>query len=442
MTDALATYRLRTVLLASATLLFLVCAGLAFLAGPLWAGGGPIVVVDSSAEVSAPGAVNLSLTAESDSDIVQVRVYYRPLNARAWGYAYPAFEPDTTISTRQSLPAGSDSYLAPGADVEYYYEIRDSQGNVLKTEPSRIEYLDRRFDWQRSRIGPLTLLYHGLPESRVDALAPELEADLARITGLLDLETPRAIKGVVYLRESDAQDAFPRQSQATSDQAVFAGFALAEQGVFVGQGLDRRIIVHESAHLLVAQALESRIQDLPAWLGEGLASYFEPGRSVADGRVLYGRSLPLSSMNTVSGRPAAIRTFYQKARSVVTYLIDEHGEAKFRSFMAELRADKTIDESLETVYGFDVDGLDLHWAGLAATPSQERPDRPQSPETVPAPPGPGPAGGPSPFAFADSWIIIGAALAVIVAVSVRAIYRWLRPAPQADLETNPWDNYP
>ena len=124
MTDALATYRLRTVLLASATLLFLVCGGLAFLAGPLWAGGGPIVVVDSSAEVSAPGAVSLSLTAESDSDIVQVRVYYRPLNARAWDYAYPAFEPDTTISTRQALPAGSDSYLAPGADVEYYYEIR------------------------------------------------------------------------------------------------------------------------------------------------------------------------------------------------------------------------------------------------------------------------------------------------------------------------------
>ena len=159
---------------------------------------------------------------------------------------------------------------------------------------------------------------------------------------------------------------FPGRAKRRRTKRFSPGFALAEQGVFVGQGLDRRIIVHESAHLLVDQALESRIQDLPAWLGEGLASYFEPGRSVADGRALYGRSLPLSSMNTVTGRPAAIRTFYQKARSVVTYLIEEHGETKFSVVYGELRANKTIDESLETVYGFDVDGLDPPLGGTGS----------------------------------------------------------------------------
>ena len=447
--------------------------------------GGAIEVVETGAKVGVSGEVALTLTAEAEAEIVEVLFYYRPTGGMVWNYLYPDFDAGTRVTTSQTLPPNGATYLAPGVDVEYYYEIHDALGNVLTTDRALVEYLDRRFDWQRAQVGPLTLLYHDLSRSTVTKAAPVIEQDLDRITGLLRLTAPRGIKGVIYNRNSDAQAAFPRESQTTTDQAVFAGFALAEQGVFVGLGLDRRIIAHESAHLLFDQAVAGRILEIPAWLGEGFASYFEPERRLTSPRKIYDRSAPLKTMTIVSGTPHAIHLFYEKARSVVTYLIDEHGESKFQLFIAALNNDLEIDNALESVYGFDSDGLEARWAGLdiAAIQAEAESDT-RSPATGQSQPEPPPeaendtqssaaegsrteagsdaqssaAGGsqpetppeprrfpdapdsPSPFAFFDSWLFIGVALVVVIVVVARSAWRKLRPS-RIEEDSPYWDSY-
>ncbi len=403
---------------------------------PVSATGGTIQVVDTGVVVSFPGEVDLTLTAEGEEEIVEVRVFYRPAGGKIWAYAYADFEPNTKIIATQMLPPNAVTYLAPGAEVEYYYEIRDVEGNVFTSERSVVEYLDHRFDWKRTQIGPLTLLYYDHSDSRVAAVAKEVQQDLDRIVRVLQVEPSGSMKGVIYNRGSDAQEAFPEQSRTTTERGVFGGFAFPEQRVFVGQGLDRRIIAHESAHLLFAQALGERSPDLPAWLEEGIASYFEPGGSAPSGRVLAGRSLPLRAMTSVTGTPRNIGVFYQKAESVVTYLIDEHGEEKFRLFVAGLSAGQQVEKSLQDTYGFDIDGLDARWAGVEPVPAEGSRSPSQAPSRTPDSPDNG-----SPFVFFSSWLIIGASLAVIAALVVRGVNRKLRPARDLD-EYPEYDDYP
>ena len=453
---------------------------------------GAIRVVEANAQISASGEVNLTLTAQAEAEVTEVRVYYRPAGARVWAYSYADFDAGTRVTATQDLPPDGVAYFAPGVEVEYFYEISDARGNVLRTDIALIEYLDHRFDWRRTQVGPLTILYHDLSQSEVTRAMPGIEQDLARITGLLRLTAPQAIKGVLYNRSSDAQEAFPRESQTTTDQEVFAGFALAAQGVFVGLGFDRRIIAHESAHLLFDQALNERFMDTPSWLNEGFASYFEPEKRLTSPAKIYERSAPLRAMTAVSGTPYAIQLFYEKARSVVTYLIDEHGEQKFQRFMVALNNNVKIDDALESVYGFDIDGLEACWAGLdiavvqeeaqASTqsliaqsdtqpPAEQADTQPPAEQTDTQPPAgqadtqplpeqadtQSPAAGdgrpepqprrfpdapdsPSPFAFFDSWLFIAVALVVVTVVAVRAIGRRLRPS-RAEEDPPYWDSY-
>ena len=462
------------------------------------AAGGPIQVLDMRQQVNFPDGVALTLTAESDTDIVEVRVYFRAAGSRQWGYAYADFKPGSLVTATRSIPVSEATYLAPGVDVEYYYLIRDAHGAVLKTERSTIEYLDGRFDWQRINIGPLELVYHDTGDERIAATARALHQDLQRVTNLLQYKPRNGFKGVIYNSYADANAVFPVQSQTTTDHGTFAGYAFPEQGVFVGQGLDRRIIVHESTHLLFREALGDKALDAPAWLDEGLATYSEPNVRIRSSRDLYGRTPRLSGMNRVSGTPSTIPLFYHKSVSVVAYLIEEYGVENFRRLLDELKKSRVIEDALLNVYGFDVDGLDRRWAGLpvapAATPvptisqsvsaAQEREpaataspgpqgkmgedsegspldgippgpvaaqdDDPAAPAAAPALPQRGPVAppqqqqreGPSPFVFIDVWVLAGVALLAVSAVGIRFVYTRLRRNRRDDYDAaSDWDEW-
>ena len=463
-------------LLASTRILLLLSAVLLVLAATMpesraRAAGGAIRVLESRQEIDFPNGVGLSVTAESDTDIVEVRVFFRAAGSRTWGYSYADFQPGSRVVATKSIPDGETAYLAPGVDVEYYFLIRDAHGSTLKTERNRVEYLDWRYDWKRINVGPLELVYHDISASRVSDTANQLQRDLERVTGLLQLEPRKPFKGVLYNSYRDANAVFPQQSQTTTDHGTFAGYAFPEQGVFVGQGLDRRIIVHESAHLLLREAVGKGAVDVPAWLDEGFATYVEPNVRIRSSGDLYHRTPPLKGMNSVSGTPRTIPLFYYKSVSVVAYLIEEYGEDNFRLLLEHLAHSDSIEKAMIAVYGFDVEGLDRRWAGLPvasiATPAPEQApsdggnsnllptqDRPQQEEgaqtgrngaayqPTPLPPGPSgdtrqPGGNPSPFIFFDVWILAGVAILVVVVLAFRLV--WSRLHGNADPSDANWD---
>ena len=401
-------------------------------ASSLSAAGGDIEVVSTGEEVSFPGNVDLSVTAEGDADIVEVRLFYRTVGSQVWAYAYPDFVPANRVTASLNLTGEVSTYLPPGTEVEYYYEITDAQGNVLRTEPTVVEYEDTRFDWEEVKVGPLTLRYYDQSDLRVRGVVRSLEADLARLQRVLQLDQTEEIKGVIYSRRSHTLEAFPQQSRTTTEQQTFQGFAFPESRLFLGLGMDRGLIVHESAHLLFDQAMGESALPTPAWLDEGFASYMDPSVKIFSGGSLNDRTNPLRAMNTVTGTPHNIGTFYQKSLSVVAFMIDEFGETSFQRFISQLGNGNTMDAALTSVYGLDLDGLDARWAG---EPPGGREPAPSSPGTFRPEPD-----SPSLFLFFNSWLLGGLVLLVLAAVSIQYVATKLRPDPYPEEGLQPWED--
>ena len=398
----------------------------------LSAAGGDLKVVSTGEEVSFPGNVDLSVTAEGGADIVEVRLFYRTVGGQVWAYAYPDFVPANQVTASLNLTGEVSTYLPPGTEVEYYYEITDAQGNVLRTEPTVVEYEDTRFDWEEVKVGPLTLRYYDQSDLRVRGVVRSLEADLARLQRVLHLGQIEEIKGVIYSRRSHTLEAFPQQSRTTTEQQTFQGFAFPESRLFLGLGMDRGLIVHESAHLLFDQAMGESALPTPAWLDEGFASYMDPSVKIFSDGSLNDRTNPLRAMNTVTGTPHSIGTFYQKSLSVVAFMIDEFGETSFQRFISQLGNGSTMDAALTSVYGLDLDGLDTRWAG---EPSGGRKPAPSSPGTFRPEPD-----SPSLFLFFNSWLLGGLVLLVLAAVSIQYVATKLRPDPYPEEGLQPWED--
>ena len=146
-----------------------------------------IRVVSSQVENNFPKEVVLRLTAEADTDIVSVRLNFRSAYSGVWSYANLDFTPGRRVSANFVIPTSGASYLAPGTRIEYAYLIQDSLGNALTTDNSVVEYTDNRFSWEEVQIGPLTLLYHDIPQKQVDRLVADLEPEISRLLDLLAL---------------------------------------------------------------------------------------------------------------------------------------------------------------------------------------------------------------------------------------------------------------
>ena len=390
---------------------------------------GGIEVVEDDRQVEFPNELSFTMTAESSEDIVEIQLLYRIAGSGVWSYAYADLIPGKRVTSNLDLVVAGSTYLPPGVDVEYYYVITDSLGNTHATEIQSVEYLDGRYDWERTQIGPLRLLHHGLSQSRVTVVSREVEDALSHIRSLLDMDNLvdhlEAIRGVIYNSNSEARNAFPRQSQTITDSQVFGGFAFPNNRVFVGIGFRTRIISHESAHLMLDQAVGPNALPVPSWLDEGFAGYVEPGSRAFSGSSLSGRGLPLKSMTRLSGTPQSIGTFYRKAESVVAYMIQEFGVDSFQGLIARLSQGDTMDQALNRAYGFDLSGLEARWSTDDGPPTAPPPGR-QSQGT--------------PWASFSSVMIGGLAVVVVAAWALKSVMRKLRPEYPTEEGLQPWED--
>jgi hypothetical protein len=385
---------------------------------------GGIRVLSDRHEVNFPNVVAFHLTAESEYEIVEVRLNYRIAGSRVLAYTYLDFNPGRRVSASFDNFIPEAGYLPPGARIAYYYSIRDSAGNHLQTPRKVFEYTDTRFKWEQTQVGPLTLFHHDVSQSSADALAQELAVELERIRDLLQLEEEQPVRGFVYNGYAEAVPAFPMHSRIITEEEVFHGFAFPSHDVFVGVGLQPRLIVHEAAHLLLAQKLESEGRPIPSWLDEGFATYMEPDYQPYSGQSLSSQGPPIRAMSTLSGTPEDINYFYLKSASVVAYLIEEHGVASFQQLLEELRQGRSIGGALLNVYGFDADGLDGLWSnsarGRAAPPS-------------------GSGSLASPFVLFNTWFLSGLVLVVMALLLIRYAIGKLRSSDDAEERLQPWE---
>jgi|TARA_B100000315_G_scaffold122149_1_gene112043 hypothetical protein len=365
-------------------------------------------ILTAEHRIEFPDRIVLTLEAESAADVVEIQLFYRFASQDATIYGYPKTAETSGVLTAEfDIVTGGATFIPAGVEIEYHYVFRNVDGSRFETERYHVEYLDPQYDWQRLDAGPVVVLWHDRPRSSVEAAAELVTDRVSRIASVLGSRPDHKMKAVIVNNRSEAQRSFPLISQAASDSSLYGGFAYGQFDVFVLSGLDADGMIHELTHLFVDEAIDSPLAKIPAWLGEGIAMYFENGTGGRDTEVANAaarRSLiPLHSMGTVPGKPSEVRQFYAQAWSVVDFMIESFGDERMSLLLRSIDGGQTIGEATQTAYGLSIDQLDAAWRSQIS-------GRPSFTTIV------------DPGTFGTSVIIAGA---LVVAASAVAV-KWLR----------------
>ena len=338
-----------------------------------------IAVISTSQKTLFPDEVVFFLEAQSSRDIEEITLVYRVEGARVSTYGYADFESGTHVRARTTVETSGGSYLPPGVDLRYHYVIRDSSGSEFETEPQVYKYRDPRFHWREMTSGPLTVLWYDYREESVRQTMSEVGERLERVRRIFDLEEEEApIKAVLYRSGQSASQAFPMVSETSRELGLFGGFAFSDYSMFLLTGLDADGMVHESSHVMLDAAIGSPLARVPAWLNEGLATYFQgpSGQfdSIVNSAAARGDLVPIRHMNSVPGRPRDVDLFYPQAQSFVTFLIEQYGEEKMTRLIKTLDGGRGVDQALQSAYGLTLNELDANWQ--AHLSGQESPFEP------------------------------------------------------------------
>lgn len=239
---------------------------------------------------------------------------------------------------------------APAAEVTYFWQLEDAQGNSLLTEEKTFLYLDPQFPWRSQKHGAVTLFWYEREEEFVETTLAQVDQAFIKIDERVGLGQKKPIKIIAYLDPDDWAPAVDpvscNEAQAIAWQNTFA---FLPESSTVDQVVQGDILTHELTHLLVQQnyQLQPGIQPgtIPFWLSEGLATY-------ADG-YNWGRW---------GTEPTSLLGAYGQAESLVTFLIEEHGgKEKIHQLLTTIAEGATVDVTLLATYGFDQQGLKEAW---------------------------------------------------------------------------------
>jgi len=426
---------------------FLVLLGLAIL--PLGALFGGSVRAQGGIEVTAQEVVNnfpqevvFRLAAHSDSPIQKMTLRYQIMPDGVAAYGVPDFTPADRVQVDFPLK-GNDpprSYLAPGTEIEYFWEIEDAAGNKLATEAKTFVYDDTRFSWDSISQGNVTVHWYAGSRSAAESSLAVARQTLDDMSALLGATVDFPVKVWIYDSYEDMLPALVRRSETHAQSVVTAGERVSSDTILMLSDGGGDILRHELTHIVTAEAGEGPYGSLPTWLDEGTAMYAqsEPGRgftSAVEGAVRRDSLLSVRSMTSPTGDPDKVNLFYGQAWSLVDFLAKTYGPQKFAELFATFKEGSTVDKALLRVYGFDQDGLEDAWrASLGLAPrARPSPTATQTPP-LPTPSPPGQAGGQQeqsgedefPWATAMGLGAAGLGLAGVVLVGAAVLSQRLR----------------
>jgi hypothetical protein len=358
-----------------------------------------IDVVSQSVQNKFPQGLQFNLFVTAGGDITDARLHYRlgaePVEAQVKGTCTPGRSSNCTASVGNT-PA---SYLVPGANLTYFWELRDSAGGTLRTPDTTAQYMDDRFQWQSTTQGKITAYYHSGSEQGIAAILQAGNDAVNRMSALLQTNIDFQIKLWLYDNARELASAASPNSQATG--GVLEGQVVAADTALAARDSDTLDTVrHELTHVVVGRASRGFIVPVPTWVNEGLAVFAQnalsPGwQQALDLAIRRNRPLPIESLSDSTRSNADFSLFYAESGSLVRFLVETYGDAKFGQFFAALGRD-TLNGALKSVYGFDQFGLEDAWRRSVGLPPASIPAAPttapsnsqaQRPAATPAPSG-------------------------------------------------------
>ena len=255
--------------------------------------------------------------------------------------------------------------VPPGSTVWWRWRAVDAKGREFRSPRQELTNEDARFDWLSHQSENITYYWYAGGDDFGERLADAVGGGLERLE--LGRETVKPIKAFVYESSSHVRGAI------LFAQAWTGGLAFGSHNVLLitvdPEEFDEDLggVVHELAHLLLAEVTFNCFGRLPTWLNEGLAVYSEGDlpdfqRRALDAAVASDELISLRSLNGAfpAGDTGATLS-YAQSRSLVDYLISTYGWDQMNALLATLGEGTTYESALEQVYGIDLDGLEQAW---------------------------------------------------------------------------------
>jgi hypothetical protein len=347
------------------------------LAIPVQAQAG-IQLVSDTATLSFPNTATFKAEFKSGANISSVVLEYgidQLTCGTVIAKAFPQFTAAGDVQVTWSWDMRQSGSIPPGATLWWHWLVQDANGAQFTSPTQTLTWLDSTHPWQAISGGNITLHYYDGGQSFGQSLHDAAAQALARLSKDVGISSDKPVDIYIYANTSDLQASILYEPSWVGGQA-FPETNIVIIGVSTDQ-LDwgKSTEAHELTHVLVGHLTFSCLGFIPTWLNEGLAMYGEGGPAAAevnqfDQAKTANQLLALSSLaGAFSDEANRANLSYTEAYSVVNYLIQTYGRDKMTALLISLRNGNTIDQALQSAYGFDTNGLEDVWrASIGAAP--------------------------------------------------------------------------
>ncbi len=370
--------------------LFLVILIVGSLAMPAHAQSG-VDVTNDQATLSFPNSITFSADIAANTQITSVILEYgveQLTCGEVVGKAFPDFTPGTDVSVEWTWDMRQSGSEPPGAAIWWQWRVTLQDGSETVSARQTVTWLDDIHDWQVLTGGDINLHWYRGDQDFGEELHTAAVDALERLALEVGIHPNQPIDLYIYANSQDMQDAILYEPSWTG------GVAYAENSIVIigisqnDMEWGKRTEAHELTHVLVGHLTFSCLGFLPNWLSEGLAMYGEGGlesidQARLDDAIEYDTLMSVRSLSGgFSEEYDRASLAYAESYSIVNFLIATYGQEKMSQLLAALRTGVTGDAALQTVYGFDVDGLEDAWReSIGAAPRV----RAANPTPVPTP---------------------------------------------------------
>lgn len=323
-----------------------------------------------------PNTITFRAQFESDAEIQSVVLEYGNAQltcGEVVAKAFPQFTPGKSTAVEWTWDMRQSGSIPPGANIWWRWRITDANGRETVTSTENVTWLDSTYQWKTLSDRDLRIHWYKGNESFAREILSAARGGLALNEQSAGLKPDGVIDIYIYGDYDALRSAVLYAPSWTGGQA-FPDFNIVIIGI-APNNLEwgKAATVHELTHVLVGHLTFSCLGDVPTWLNEGLAVYSEGGLDSTSQRHLDQaiRQDTLLTVRSLSGGFSEVadkaNLSYSQSYSIVKFLVETYSQPKMNELLLTLRDGTPIDEALQKVYGFDVEGLEDAWrAGIGA----------------------------------------------------------------------------
>lgn len=340
---------------------------------------GQISVTNSTIQMDYPNNMNFSCQVTDSVTITSIRLEYQvalETFAQVISEANVTFNPGTSVTATYSLNMLRNGQIPQGVDVDYWWIIKDASGDKLQTNPQHYIVPDNKHTWHTLTQNKINVLWYGQNDSFGQTIMSTSQAALTRLANDTGATPEKTVNISVYTSEQD----FAGSVTGAAEWA--GGIALPEYNSVLllirpdNLNIDLTGLAHELTHIIVGQVTFNPYNSIPFWLNEGLAMYIQYPQGVLPSTFTTALTSAVNNNTLISVRSLsdpfsayADKAYlsYAESFSIVTYLIGKYGSSKMLQLLDTYKQGITYDGSLQSVYGFDMDGLFNQWSAWVKT---------------------------------------------------------------------------